>query len=105
MFHFTIRDLLLSTTIVALAVGWGVERQQNKRLKRDVAIVEIDAQQSRQVIKNLYDDLERMDQVLPHHGLTIVWSDRMRPSVKSSATGWPRVVADPGLPRTRTCPH
>ncbi len=36
MFRFTIRDVLWLTVVVALAVGWGVERGRYDRLMSEV---------------------------------------------------------------------
>jgi hypothetical protein len=84
MFRFTIRDVLWLTVVVALAVGWWLERSRSERLERAVSIAENDARQSRAAITSMYEDLERIERDLPAHGLTLVWSRDMRPSVQAT---------------------
>src|SRR6478672_4856619 len=91
MLRFTIRDVLWLTVVVAMGVGWTLERQRGNGLERRVGIIENDAQQSRIVIKSLYDDLDRIERALPPHGLTVEWSKDFRPSLQ-------------GLPPTATGP-
>ena len=82
MYRFTIRDLLLLTVIAALAVGWVLERQRSARLARRLELLQYEEQQARFVINSLYDDLEKIEQALPPHGLSLTWSREMRPSVQ-----------------------
>jgi hypothetical protein len=42
MFRFTIRDLLWLMVVVALAVGWWVERDHSERLAKSKATLEDD---------------------------------------------------------------
>jgi hypothetical protein len=83
MFRFTIRDVLWLTVVVALGVGWVLERQRSKRLERHVDVVENEAEQSRVAMRRLYEDLDRIEQALPPHGLSIEWSKDLRPSVQT----------------------
>jgi len=83
MFRFTIRDVLLFTTIVALGMGWGLERRQSIRLRHDTAVIENEVQQSRVVIKNLYEDLDKINQELSQHGLTLSWSSKLRTYIQT----------------------
>jgi hypothetical protein len=80
--RFTIRELLLLTVIAALAVGWALERFHRSRLERRLEIVQYEEQQARFVIDSLYQDLEQIEQALPPHGLSLVWSREMRPTVQ-----------------------
>jgi hypothetical protein len=59
MFHFTIRELLLVTVIVAMGVGWWLEHRRSAGLKRLLDVVEIEAKQSRMAINTMYADLDR----------------------------------------------
>jgi hypothetical protein len=43
MFRFTIRELVLLTVVVALGVGWWVERRQHATAKRRLAAREAEA--------------------------------------------------------------
>jgi hypothetical protein len=81
--RFSIRDVLWLTVIVALGLAWGLERGRSERLEHKVGVIEIEAAQSRLVIKNLHDDLDKMGQALPPHGLTIAWSREFRPSLQT----------------------
>lgn len=83
MFRFTIRELLLLTLSVALGLGWGLERWRRERLERDAELAQNEVQQSRATIKTLYEDLDAIDRSLPPHGLTLVWSKDLRPTVQS----------------------
>jgi len=83
MFRFTIRDVLLLTTIVALGMGWALERRQSTRLRHDAAVIEYEVQQSRVVIKNLYEDLDKINQELSQHGLTLSWSSKLRTYIQT----------------------
>jgi len=87
MFRFTIRELVLVTIVVALGVGRAVERQRNRNLDRRVELAENDARQSRVAIKMMYEDLDGIEQALPPHGLTLVWSREMRPTVQELSAG------------------
>lgn len=87
MFRFTIRELLLLTLIVALALVWGLERRRSDRFRRDLELVQNELQLSRITIKTLYEDLDHIDRSLPPHGLTLVWSKDMRPKVQSRGMG------------------
>ena len=82
IFRFTIREVLLLTVIIALGVGWSVERIRSSRLAREVRILEREAERSKLAIKTLYQDIEGIEQALPRHGLHIVWSNDARPSVQ-----------------------
>lgn len=82
MFRFTIRELLLVTLSVALGLGWGLERWRRERLVRDMELAQNEVQQSRVTIKTLYEDLDAIDQSLPPHGLMLVWSKDLRPTVQ-----------------------
>jgi hypothetical protein len=82
MFRFTIRDVLWLTVVVALAVGWILERRRSGGLERRIELAENDAQQSRQAIKIMHEDLDRLEQALPPHGLTLDWSRDMRPTLQ-----------------------
>ena len=83
MFRFTIRDVLWLTVVVALGLAWGLERRRSAKLEHKVDVIEIEAEQSRLVIKNLHDDLDKLGQALPPHGLTIAWSREFRPSLQT----------------------
>ncbi len=83
MYRFTVRELLLVTVIVALAVGWALERRRGQRLQHHLDVTESQEQQARVVINSLYEDLGRIEQALPPHGLALVWSREMRPSVQT----------------------
>jgi len=80
--RFTIRDLLLLTVIAALAVGWALERHRSNQLARRLDLVQYEEQQARVVIDSLYEDLDGIEKALPPHGLALVWSREMRPSVQ-----------------------
>ena len=81
MFRFTIRDVLWLTVVVALAVGWWLERARSQGQARRIERLEGEVQQVGVVIKTLYDDLERIEQALPAYGAGLVWSREMRPSL------------------------
>jgi len=81
MFRFTIRDVLWLTVVVALAVGWWLERTRSQGQARRIERLEAEVQQVGVVIKTLYDDLERIEQALPAYGAGLVWSRDMRPSL------------------------
>jgi len=84
MFRFTIRDVLWLTVVVAIGVAAVLERQRSRSLERRVEVFENEAQQSRVVIKSLYDDLDRIERALPPHGLAVEWSKDFRPSVQTT---------------------
>jgi hypothetical protein len=85
MFRFSIRELLLITLVVALALGWALERRHSKSLERQLNVIETDARQSHVAIKLLHDDLERIERALAPHGLTLAWSKDFRPSLQVAA--------------------
>jgi len=87
MFRFTIRDVLWLTVVVALGTGWAIERRRSNAQVRRVHVVEVEAQNGRMAIKRLHDDLERIEQELRSHGLTIAWSDDFRPTVQPAKPG------------------
>jgi hypothetical protein len=81
MFRFTIRDVLWLTVVVALTVGWWLERARSQGQARRIERLEAEVQQSGVAIKTFYDDLERIEQALPAYGAGLVWSRDMRPSL------------------------
>ena len=81
MFRFTIRDVLWLTVMVALGVGWWLERARSQGQARRIASLEGEVQQVGVVIKTLYDDLERIEKALPAYGAGLVWSRDLRPSL------------------------
>lgn len=83
MFRFTIRELALVTLAVALGLGWWQEWRRNSGLERRAELAENDSRQSRAAIKSMYEDLDRIEQALPPHGLTLVWSRDFRPTVQA----------------------
>ena len=76
---FSIRDLLLVTVIVALAVGWWVEHRRREELENSIAS---NSKLSRLAIESLHDAIQRIESDLKHQGLTLVWSNDLRPSVE-----------------------
>jgi hypothetical protein len=84
MFRFSIRDVLWLTVVVALGIAWVLEHQRNTKLAHDLGVVENEAQVSRLAIKSLHEDIDRITQALPRHGLTVVWSNDLRPTVQKS---------------------
>ena len=92
MFRFTIRDVLWLTVVVALAVVWGLERQRSAGLARQVRVVETEAVNALAAVKCLHEDIDRIEQALPTHGLALVWSNEMRPRVQTMS---PAVSAAP----------
>jgi len=83
MFRFSIRDVFWLTVVVALGLGWVLERQRSKGLQNHVRIAENEAEQSQVAIKILYEDLSRIEQALAPHGLTFAWSKDLRPSIQT----------------------
>ena len=83
MFRFSIRDVFWLTVVVALGLGWVLERQRSKELQSHVRIAENEAEQSRMAIKILYEDLSRIEQALAPHGLAFAWSKDLRPSIQT----------------------
>jgi hypothetical protein len=83
MFRFSLRELILTTLVVALALGWALERRQSQWLARQLTVIEIEARQSHVAIKLLHDDLERIEQALAPHGLALAWSKDLRPSLEA----------------------
>ena len=81
MFRFTIRELVLVSMVVALGVGWELQRTHSRGQARRIARLEAEVKQHGDVIKTLYDDLERIEQGLPAYGAGLVWSREMRPSL------------------------
>ena len=84
MLRFSIRDVLWLTVVVAMGIVWVLERHRNTRLAHDLVIVENEAQLSRLAIKSLHEDLSRIEQALPRHGLTVVWTNDLRPTVQTT---------------------
>ena len=82
MFRFTIRELILLTLAIALGLGWLLERRQAKQHERDLGVIETEARQSQVAIKIMHDDLERIERDLAPHGLTLAWSNDLRPSLQ-----------------------
>jgi len=89
MFRFTIREMLLLTVSIALGLGWIVERVHSIKLQSDVTHYEREANLSKLAIKTMHEDLDRIERALPPHGLTLVWSRDMRPSVEKLAPAGP----------------
>jgi hypothetical protein len=87
MFRFTIRELLLLTIIAALAVALALEHWRGERLKNDLALAENESKNMRTAVGNLHDDIERIEQTLPAHGLTLQWSRDMRPTLQKVKQG------------------
>ena len=81
MFRFTIRDVLWLTVVVALGVGWWLERTRSQGQARRIERLDAEVKQLGSVIKTHYDDLERIEQALPAFGAGLVWSRDMRPSL------------------------
>ena len=81
MFRYTIRELVLLTIIVALGVGWVLERWRNERLANALAVAENESQLMRSAVGSLHEDMERIEKTLPTHGLKLEWSRDMRPMV------------------------
>ncbi|MFN0017662.1 MAG: hypothetical protein ACKVP0_05335 [Pirellulaceae bacterium] len=75
---FSIRDLFLVTLIVALAVGWWVERRRREQLE-----IDSDPELSRLAIDSLHRAIQDIDSDLNRRGLTVVWSSKMRASVET----------------------
>jgi hypothetical protein len=84
--QFTIRELLLVTVIVGMGVGWWLEYRQSAHIKRLLDVVEIEAKQSRMAINTMYADLDGIEQSLQPYGLTLSWSNDLRPSVQHVLT-------------------
>lgn len=82
MFRFTIRELLLLTVVAALGVGWAVERWHSEQQRKSIVSFELDAQLSRAAFESLHQDIEQIEKDLHPHGLTLVWSSQLRPSVQ-----------------------
>lgn len=82
MFRFTIRELVLVTIVVALGVGWVLERWRNRRLEKSLTLAENEARVMEAAVESLHEDIERIEQGLPSHGLTLHWSRDMRPSLQ-----------------------
>ena len=81
MFRFTIRELVLLTLVVALGVGWWLERGRRQRNELTMRKLENEAQLSRLAITSLTEDISRIDKDLSARGLRLDWSNDMRPSV------------------------
>ena len=89
MFRFTIRDVLWLTALVALGLGWGREHYRRLQVAESIASLESEAQLSRLAIASLHKDIERIENDLPPHGLSLVWSRDLRPSVQRVASSTP----------------
>jgi hypothetical protein len=83
MFRFTIRELFLLTIIAALAVALALEHRRGERLENDLSLAENESKNMRTAVGNLHDDIERIEQTLPAHGLKLTWSRDMRPTLES----------------------
>jgi hypothetical protein len=90
MFRFAIRDVLLFMAIVGLGLAWHLEHRQSKQLKHEISVIENEVRQSRMVISHLYEDLDKIGQLLPHHGLALCWSNDMRPSIQIPPRSMPQ---------------
>ena len=89
MFRFTLRELVLVITVVALGTGWGLERWRNAGLRRELAMAENESQLMRMAVVSLHEDMERIEKGLPAHGLKFEWSRDMRPSVAKRKSAVP----------------
>ncbi len=89
MFRFTIREIVWLTVIVALGLGWSLERWRNQRLQTSQFALESEAVVSRMAIASLHQDIERIEKDLPPHGLRLVWSQELRPTVEKLTTATP----------------
>jgi hypothetical protein len=81
--RFTIRDMLWLMVVVGLGTGWAIERHRSKALEHRVSVVEAETENSRTAIQRLYHDLERIEQDIRPHGLSIAWSSDFRPTVQA----------------------
>ena len=82
MFRFSIRELCLLTIIAALAVALALAHWRSERLENDLHLAENESHTMRSAVGNLHDDIERIEQTLPAHGLKLVWSRDMRPTLE-----------------------
>jgi len=70
---FTIRDLFLVTMIVALAVGWWLERRRCDKLQMDLAVAEEEVRSDEEALKGYARIVDKIELALPSYGLTISW--------------------------------
>ena len=89
MFRFTIRELCLLTVIAALAVALVLQHSRSERLQNALALAENESENMRTAVGNLHDDIERIEQGLPAHGLTLQWSRDMRPTLQKVPNAGP----------------
>jgi hypothetical protein len=89
MFRFSIRELLLLTIIAALGVALALESWRSQRLQNALNLAESESQNMRTAVGNLHDDIERIEDGLPPHGLKLEWSRDMRPTVQKLPTAGP----------------
>ncbi len=89
MFRFTIRELCMLTVIAALAVALVLQHWRSERLQNALALAENESKNMRTAVGNLHDDIERIEQGLPAHGLTLKWSRDMRPTLQKVPNAGP----------------
>ena len=90
MFRFSIRELVLVTLVVALGIGWGLERWQNSTLARRLVLAENESQLMQTAVTSLHEDIAGIEKGLTPYGLKLVWSREMRPTLEKA----PRKVAE-----------
>ena len=83
MFQFTVRDVMWLMVAVGLSIGWAIESRRSKMLEHRVSVVEVESENSRTAMKRFYQDLERIEQDLGPHGLSIAWSSDLRPTIQA----------------------
>lgn len=86
MFHFTIRDVLWLTAVVALILGWWIEYRQNAPLRKRCDRLTTLAENSAKVMQSIGIKAEFRDDNIHIGGYHFERPPTLPPNVNSAAT-------------------
>jgi len=90
---FTLRDLFLVTVIVALAVGWWVERRKSRDLGLQLEASEFDVRITNKAAAGFANNVADIERQLPAHGLALEFKEgrcTVVPNVSAPAPNPPK---------------